>query len=134
MTLRTAFSVALQVVAGFLFYTVSLLAFVSEPPATMKFGLMLVFFVPAVLALTGGLALARFRNWQFNAGVVLLCASGFAAFVVLTIACLLITDEFRLLIRHESLAYFGDYLAGSGVVVGLAGVGWTLARPKASGA
>ncbi|OQA33372.1 MAG: hypothetical protein BWY57_01234 [Betaproteobacteria bacterium ADurb.Bin341] len=124
--MRKVSSVILKVIAGFFFYMVSLLAFVSEPPAVVKLGILIGFSVPAVVALGGGLALTRFRNWRRDTGVVLLCASGFTAFVVFTFACLLMTDEFPKMTGPNTLAFFGDYLTGGGFIVGLAVLGWVL--------
>lgn len=126
--MRKVSSVVLKVIAGFFFYMVSLLAFLSEPPIHAKLGMLIGFSVPAVAALVGGLALTRFRNWRRDTGIVLLCASGFTASVIFTFACLLMTQEFREMMRPDTLTFFSDYLTGGGVIVGLAVLGSALVK------
>jgi hypothetical protein len=94
----------------------------------VKLGILLGFSVPAVAALAGGLALTRFRNWRRDTGVVLLCASGFTAFVIFTFACLLMTEEFRKMMRPDTMTFFSDYMTGGGVIAGLAVLGWILVK------
>jgi hypothetical protein len=124
--MRKVSSVILKAIAGFFFYMVSLLAFVSEPPVSAKLVILIAFTVPAIAALGGGLALARFRNWRRDTGIVLLCASGFTVFVIFTFTCLLVSEEFQKMMRQETLVLFKDYLTGGGVIVGLSVVGWIL--------
>jgi hypothetical protein len=126
--MRKASSVILKVIAGFFFYMVCLLAFVSEPRAGAKLGILIGFSVPAVAALSGGLALTRFRNWRRETGIVLLCASGFTAFLVFSFACLLMTEEFRRMMRPDTMTFFSDYLTGGGGIVGLTILGLILIK------
>jgi hypothetical protein len=126
--MRKVPSIILRAIAGFFFYMVSLLAFASEPPTGVKVGILLGFSVPAVAALVGGLALTGFRNWRRDTGVVLLCAAGFTAFLLFTFACLLMTEEFRKMLKPDTLRFFGDYLSGGAVTAGLAFLGWMLVR------
>jgi len=126
--MRKVSSIILKIIAGFFVYMVSLLAFVSEPEPGMKFGILIGFSVPAVVALCGGLALTQFRNWKRDTGIVLLSASGFTAFLIFTFVCFLLTDEFRRMIRPDTLAFFSDYLTGGGVIVGFAILGWVFVK------
>ena len=126
--MRKVSSIILKVIAGFFVYMVSLLAFVSEPPTGVKLGILIGFSVPAVVALCGGLALTRFRNWKRDTGIVLLSASGFTAFLIFTFACLLMTEEFRRMMKPDTLTFFSDYLTGGVVIVGLAILGWILVK------
>lgn len=132
--MRKVSGVVLYVIAGFFFYGVSLFGFVNAPTPGAKWGIMAVFAVVAILALVGGLAVERFRNWRKNAGIVLLCASGFTAFVIFTFACLFLTEEFRQLMQPDALAFFSDYVTGIVVVVAFAGAGWLLLRASANSA
>jgi cytosine/uracil/thiamine/allantoin permease len=127
-TVRKVSSITLKVIAGFFVYMVSLLAFVSEPPTGVKLGILIGFSAPAVVALCGGLALTRFRNWKRDTGIVLLSASGFAAFLIFTFVCLLMTEEFRRMMRPDTLTFFSDYLTGGAVIIGLAVLGWILMK------
>ncbi|MDR0352650.1 MAG: hypothetical protein LBI02_04625 [Opitutaceae bacterium] len=120
--------IILKAVAGFFFYAGGLLAFISEPPQGVKLVLMLVFLLPAVLALIGGLSLTRFRNWKRDTGIVLLSASGVTTFVIFTIIWLSMSEEFRSMIRPEHLTFFNDYQTGGGVIAGLAVMGWILVK------
>lgn len=122
--MRKVLSVILDVIAGFFFYMVILTGFVKEPSTAAKWRIMLVFAVPAVVALFGGLALLRFHNWKRTSGIVLLSASGFTAFLIFTIACLFMTEEFRKMMQPDTLNGFGDFLTGGAVMVCLAGLGW----------
>jgi hypothetical protein len=126
--MRKVSSIILRVIAGFFFYMVSSLAFISELSHGMKLGIMLGFSVPALAALAGGLALTRFRNWRRDTGVVLLWTSGFTAFLVLTVACMLTTEEFRKMMRPDTMTFFSDYLTGGAVIAGLAVFGWILVK------
>jgi len=121
-------SIILEVIAGFFFYTVSLLAFASNLLTGVKLGMLIGFSVPAVLALGAGLALSRFRNWKRDTGIVLLSASGVTAFAIFTFECLLMTEEFRRMMRPDTLTFFSDYLTGGGIIVGLAVLGWILVK------
>jgi len=129
--MRKVSSIIFKVIAGFFFYGASLLAFVSEPQTGVtgvKLTILIGFSIPAVVALCVGLALTRFRNWKRDTGIVLLSASGTTASVVLTFVCMLMTEEFRAMMKPDTLTLFSDYLTGGGAIVGFAGLGWILLR------
>jgi len=126
--IRKVFSIVFFVIAGFFFYMVGLLGFVSEPSVLAKWGIVLGFTCPAIVALFAGLALGGFRGWKRNAGIVLLSSMGFAAFVVVTFICLLMTEEFRVMMTPDTMAYFRDYYAGSAVIAGFTMLGLTLLK------
>jgi len=126
--MRKVFGAALNIFAGFLFYIVNLLGFVNGQTIGAKWAIMVVFAVPAFLALGCGLALGRFRNWKRDVGIVFLCASGVTAFLMFTFACLLLTDDFRKLVRPDTLTFFSDYVTGIAVIVAYASLGWLLLR------
>lgn len=131
--MRNLSSIVLKVLAGFLFYTVCVLAFVKTPefvPATAKWTIIACFTAPALLSLFFGLALSKSTNKKRDAGIVLLSASVFTAFLVLTIDCLLLEEEFLKLVREETLTHFSDLTSGVCAFVGLAAVGGLLFRAK----
>jgi hypothetical protein len=76
---RRVVSIVFYVVAGFLVYTVDLLAFTdmssmpgtTKPPAWAKFAMMGAFSAPVAVALLLGLAINRFRHWKRDVGIVL---------------------------------------------------------------
>jgi hypothetical protein len=126
--IRKVFSIVFFVIAGFFFYMVGLLGFVSEPSILAKWGIVLGFTSPAAIALLAGLALGRFRCWKRNTGIVLLSSMGVSLFVVLTFFCLLMTEEFRMMMTPDTLAYFRDYYAGSAVIAGFTILGLILLK------
>lgn len=120
-------SVVLEVIAGFFIYLATLVAFMTMP-AAWKIGIVAGCFLPALLALTGGLALMRFRYWKRDAGVVLLTAAGITAFTVFSMACVFMSEEFRALMPSDGLRAFGSYFTGGGFIAGLAVAGWLLVK------
>jgi hypothetical protein len=126
--MRKIFGIILYIIAGFFLYGVNLFGFARVPTPAAKWGIMAVLAIVAALALAVGLALARFRNWRRDAGIVLLGTSGFTAFVAFTFLCLFLTEEFRELMRPDTLRFFSDYATGIAVTIVYAGVGWSLLR------
>lgn len=126
--MRKVFSVIFHLIAGFFFYMVSLLAFISGLPMLGKAGMLAGFFVPALIALAIGLALTGFRHWKRDAGVVLLSTSAFNAFIFLTMACLFMSEEFRRLVPSNTIGNFRAYFIGGLVVAVFAGLGWMLVK------
>jgi hypothetical protein len=111
--MRKVISIILYVVAGFFIYMDCVLAFINEPPPLTKFGMMAGFLVPGLIAQMGGLALNQFHNSRKITGIVLLSGAGFTAFLVFTFACLLMTDEFKQIMKPDSLKFFSDYVTGA---------------------
>lgn len=124
--MRKVLSVVCHIVAGFLFNIVSVLAFISAMPATHKSLMLAGLSLPALIALAVGLAFTGFRHWKRDAGIVLLSTSGWCAFMVVTMACLLMSEEFTRLVPESATAPMDDYLTGGLFIVGLALVGWLL--------
>ena len=124
--MRKVFSVIFHIIAGFFFYMVSLLAFMSELPALGKAGMLAGFSVPGLIALAIGLALTGFRNWKRDTGIVLLSTSAFSIFIVFTMACLFMSEEVRRLMPPDLLGSFGAYFIGGLVILVFALLGWTL--------
>ena len=122
-------SILFYIAAGFLFYTASLLSFVCDSGAGVdKWWIVLGFTAPALVALAIGLALKRFRDWRRHAGIVLLSASGFTAFLVFSFVCMYISDESRALMKPEVWKFFSDYVSGGGVTIGMAVLGFVMLR------
>jgi hypothetical protein len=121
--LAKIFGIALYVVAGFLAYTVTILAFVAGQPVGIKAAIMGIFAVPGALALLAGFACTGFRTKLRDGGVVLLSASGFSTFVVFMFACLSTSDDFKKMMKPGSMEFFSSYASGAGFLVGMAGIG-----------
>lgn len=126
--MRNVFSIILRIIAGFLFYMVSLLGFINEPSTKAKWWMILGFTLVAILALGSGLALQGFRNGKRNAGTVLVWSSGVTVFIIFSFACMLMTEEFRMMMDPQALTFFDDYATGSILIVGLAIIGWLLIK------
>src|SRR5262249_19175852 len=128
--IRKVLSIVLYVVAGFFLYIVSLVAFIDGAALGVdgagsgaKWLPVVIFTVPAILALGAGLAIARFQDWMRDTGIVLLCAAGFTTFLILTFASLLMNEDYRRMMPPEALTVFGDYITGSAVIAALAVAG-----------
>lgn len=120
--MRKVFGIVFYVLAGFFVYMVCLLAFVNQP-AMAKWAIVAGFSMPAAVFLFIGLAVARFRRWKRDSGVVLLSGAGFTAFLVFTFVCLLMTDEFKKMMKPDTLDFFGAYASGFIFMLSVAGLG-----------
>jgi hypothetical protein len=131
--IRRVLSVGFYIVAGLLFYTVSVLAFIdgsalgantaasdASDASFPKWLPIIIFAVPAILTLVVGLAIMGFRDWRRDAGIVLLSAAGFTTFLVFMFATMLIKEQSRKMMPPEILSVFGDYITGAAVIVVLA--------------
>ena len=58
-------------------------------------------------------------------GIVILCASGSAAFTILTIACHYMDNEFHKMMSMNTFL-FSDSLTGVGIITALTVLGWVL--------
>ncbi|MYN15483.1 hypothetical protein GTP81_01820 [Rugamonas sp. FT107W] len=124
--MRKIFSVVCQIIAGFFFYMVSIMAFTSGFPVWGKAAMMAGVSVPAFVALAIALALTGLRNWKRDTGVMLLSMSAFNGFGILTMACMWMSEEFRRMMPPDSFANFGAYFAGAVVLAAFAILGWVL--------
>ncbi|MGA7965698.1 MAG: hypothetical protein WCB49_07410 [Gammaproteobacteria bacterium] len=126
--MRKASRIVLEVIAGFFFYTALLAAFTGALPIAGNIGLFALFAVPALAALLCGLALDRFRHWKRDTGIVVISSSALSLFVVITVASMFATREFRQMAPPNSIQFLKDYhyIAGSIVMAGLATLGLTL--------
>jgi len=137
--IRRVLSVGFYIVAGFLFYTVSVLAFIdgaavgadqpgfhADDAAVAKWLPIIIFAVPALIILIVGLAIMGFRDWRRDAGIVLLSAAGFTTFLVFMFVTTFMNEDFRKMMPPDMpdiVGFFGDYITGATVIVGLALVG-----------
>lgn len=131
---RKVLSIVFYAVAGFFVYGVALLAFIkmdsmpepTQPPVWAKFAMIGVFSAPAAVALLVGLAIDRFRHWKRNVGIVLVSGAGSTAFVVLTLACILMSPESKKLFPRDMLNLFSAYIAGTSTILGFIVIGVAL--------
>lgn len=127
--MRKASSVVLEVVAGFLFYSACLVVFAGGLPIAVRLAILLLFFIPGVIAMLCSLALTRFRHWQRDAGIVVVSASALTLFVIIMVASMFATSEFKEIATPNSIQLLRDYhyVAGSIVMVALGALGLILA-------
>lgn len=128
--MRKVFSILLHVIAGIFLCMVIVTAFSNEQENGLKLAVMVVFLLPALIALASGVAIKN-KNWKRDIGVVLLSSSGGAAFIAVS---LLITrlDGANQLVPTNILDSVSDYVTGIALTICFAGSGWLLllANPK----
>ena len=127
--MRKAFGICLYILAGLFVYMVCLLAFINQP-AVAKWGIVGGLTLPALVFLCIGLAVNRFRRWRRDAGVVLLSGAGFTFFLIFTFVCLLMTDEFRRMVRSDTLNLFNSYSSGFIFILSVAALGIILLKTE----
>lgn len=120
--MRNVPGILLYVVAGVFVYTMCILAFVNQPPAP-KWGMMAAFSVFAGLFLGAGLGATRFRRWMRDCGIVLLSAGGTTAMVVLSVACMWMSDEVKPMMKPDTVDFFGAYATGICFTLAVGGLG-----------
>ena len=131
--LRKVISIICYIVAGVFVYMVSLLAFVNlsflpsgnKPPLWFKYAIVGGFCIPGVVALVIGLAVSRFRCWKRDVGIVFVSGAGTTAFIAFSMACLLLSPEFKKLFPHNVLTFFSDLVTGLSCILlfSAAGIG-----------
>jgi len=109
--MRKVIGIIFYVIAGFFIYMVCLLSFINEPNLE-KWGIVAGFTILALLFLSIGLAVNRFKNWKRHLGIVLLSGSGTTCFIIFTVACLLMSDEFKEMMEPDTFDYFNAYITG----------------------
>lgn len=110
--MRKIFAIIFYVLAGFFVYMVCLLSFVNQPMIP-KWIMTAGFTVPALLFLCFGLGINDFHSWKRDSGVVLLSGAGFTCFLIFTFMCLYMTEDFRQMMKPDSLSFFNTYASGS---------------------
>jgi hypothetical protein len=140
--IRRVLSVVFYIVAGFFFYTVSVLAFIdgaamgvnqapfgADDAALAKWLPIIIFAVPALITLVIGLAIMGFRDWRRDAGIVFLSVAGFTTFGIFMFVTTFMNEEYRKLMPPDMpdiMKVFGDYITGAAVIVVLALAGCLL--------
>lgn len=119
-------SVVCHVVAGFVLTIACVLAFISGLPAMAKLLMVGGTALPGVIALVIGLACTRFRLWKRDTGVVLLSTTVCNVVMVVSIACMLLSEEMMLMFPESASMPFRDYVTGTLVMTVLAIAGWLL--------
>ena len=119
-------SVVCHVVAGFVLTVACVLSFISGIPAMAKLLMLGGTALPGVIALVIGLACTRFRLWKRDTGVVLLSATVCNVVMVVSIACMLMSEEMMLMFPESASMPFRDYVTGILVMAVLAIAGWLL--------
>ena len=109
--MRKVVSVSFHVIAGIFLSMMNFTGFVNQQDQGLKLAIMILFLIPAILALCFGVAI-QIQNWKRDIGVVLLSASGCAAFIVATLAGMLLSEDFRQLMPGTSSDPMSDYVAG----------------------
>ncbi len=127
--MRKVLGIISYVIAGFFVYMVCLLSFVNQPAIT-KWGIVSGFSLPALLFLLGGLALNRFQNWRKHSGIVLLSGAGFTCFLVFSLACVFMTDEFKQMMQPDTLDFFSAYVSGGIFILSTSGLGVLLLKTE----
>lgn len=127
--MRKASSVVLEVIAGFLFYSACMMVFASGLPIAGRVAVFLVFFIPGLASMLGGLALMQFRHWRRDAGIVVASASALTLLVIITAASIFATRQFKEVASPGSIQVMKDYhyVAASIVMTLLAVLGVTTA-------
>ena len=111
-------SIILYVISGFFIFTINLCSFLKVPSPDPKIDIIFCMTVPVILALCGGLAINRFRNWKKVTGIVLLSTSAYSALVVLAFFCLLLSEETRKMFNPAHIIILSDYYTGFTVMLG----------------
>lgn len=73
---RNVFGIIALVLSGFFFYTLNILAFINQPAWPVKFVIIAVFAIPAVVFLLIGISCRGFDKLRRDLGIVLLSAAG----------------------------------------------------------
>lgn len=129
--MRNIFSVACLVVSGFFVYMVCLLAYTNTGSA--KYVMVAAFYFVSLVFLFVGIRLKPNRVWLSNAGVVFMWAALTAAFIALTIFCMLITPDFRNMFHANPFDFFSGYVVGISTTILFFVIGcllqWLSSRP-----
>lgn len=141
--MRKVFGIILYVHAGFFINMANLLAFMNfaamgegsmqnDHSGTKWIGLA-VCTVIAILFLLGGLAVNRFQNWQRHSGIVLVTVAAATCFMIFTVWCMGISDEFKQVMPPNVdpalfSTMYNAYLSGFGLLIGTALLGMLLLK------
>jgi hypothetical protein len=121
-------SVTLESIAGFFLFFVTILGYMHAMPPTWRLIAALVCLVPFALLMVGGAALVRFQRWRRDVGVVLLVVTCVTVFSILSLWCMMMSEEFQRLMTINGPMPFGDYVFGTAMNAALAWLGWAMVR------
>lgn len=129
-------SIVLYAIAGLLCMAAGLVAFfnveaVPNAGVGAKACAVTVFLMPAVIAMSFGLAASGFRNWKRDAGVVLVSSSAVTAYCVLTLACAYAARQSQPTLASMPPNSLTDYAVGGAFVVTFALLGLLLIKANA---
>lgn len=86
--------------------------------------------MPALVFLCIGLAVNRYHRWRRDSGVVLLSGAGFTCFIIFTLVCLLMTDDFKNMMQPDALQFFSAYTSGTIFTLSVAIIGIILLKSE----
>ena len=115
--MRSLLSVVLYSGALFCFYMFGLTSFVSTQTVVDKWSALLAFSAVGAVLFAAALALGRFKNWRFRAGLLFLLACLVVCGVIFAV---LLAPEMPVVAgagNAVSLKDFGNYQAGGTVLV-----------------
>ena len=113
------------VAAGFCFYGVSLITFVSTPEWWVKVVMLAVFALPGAILFGLG-TWCWGRNPLQNLGIVLLGAAGMSAMVVISFVSMLMTPEYAKHLPPETMQLFSSVWTGATCLAGYVVIGGVL--------
>ena len=113
---RKVIGIICYCISGFFLNLASMMSFINDSSHHSSIGIKLliigIFLIPASIFLGIGLILRQFKKWKYDIAIVLLLASGFFVFLILTVFCLFLSPEFKKLVPDNNLIYFNDYFTG----------------------
>src|ERR1017187_1686611 len=89
---------------------------------------MLSFSAAAVIALFCGFAFSPIKKKVRDTGIVLLASAGATMFVLLTFICVYASEDFRKMMKPETIAMFRDYTSGFSFIAGIILIGVVAVR------
>ena len=122
---RTTAGILSFIGAGFCFYGIGIVAFVSTPEWWVKGVIIATFAIPAAIFFGVG-AWCWGRSVLQSLGIVLLSSAGMTAMVVLTFASILLTPEYAKLLPPETAQLFSSVWTGAACLGGYVVIGVAL--------
>lgn len=130
--MRKVFSILFMIAGGFFIYGVSLMSFMSVSDLGLKLMLVLIFAVPAVISITIGLFLSKFKNSFRDVGIVLVSGACFGLLVVIMLVMVMSIEEYKEIVSPKPEIMFNDYGFGTFITGGfiIAGIVLILTNKK----
>jgi hypothetical protein len=94
----------------------------------MKYEVIGVLGVPALVSLLLGLAIQRFEGWQRATGAVLLSAAGVTVMTGISLICIRLSPEHQQVAPDNKLDLFSDYVQGGSLTAAVMLLGLLLIR------